>query len=103
MKPLLLALVLAYKMVVVATAYTPAECPNQYTATGTIPHIGTVAVDPSVIPYGTRMYIPGYGYGVAEDCGGEVKGVRIDAFMFDHSKAMEWGRHPVEVEVLKEE
>ncbi len=48
------------------------------TATGTTVRKGTVAVDPSVIPLGTRMYIPGYGYGVAEDTGGAVIGNIID-------------------------
>ena len=43
------------------------------TATGTYPRRGTIAVDPDVIPLGTKLYVPGYGYGVAEDTGGAVQ------------------------------
>lgn len=72
---------------VVATAYhsTDAGC-DTTTATGTQVRVGTVAVDPSMIPYGTRMYIVTndgeyiYGIAVAEDCGGAIKGNRIDLY-----------------------
>lgn len=70
---------------VYATYYTPASAgrpptdPNYgVTATGVLVTYGIVAVDPNVIPLGTRMYIPGYGYAVAADTGGAVKGYIID-------------------------
>ncbi|KKK82851.1 hypothetical protein LCGC14_2799260, partial [marine sediment metagenome] len=69
----------ARTMTVWATWYTAASAGGSgTTATGTTVHKGTVAVDPSVIPLGTRMYIPGYGYGVAEDTGGAIIGNIID-------------------------
>ncbi|MDO8611562.1 MAG: G5 domain-containing protein [Dehalococcoidia bacterium] len=61
-----------------ATWYTAASAGGGNTATGTVVRKGTVAVDPRVIPLGTQMYIPGYGYGVAEDTGGAVIGNIID-------------------------
>ena len=72
-------------MHVYATWYNPASAgkpPSSpgygMTATGVPVTMGIVAVDPSVLPYGTRMYIPGYGVGEAADCGGAVKGNIID-------------------------
>lgn len=66
-------------MTVWATWYTAASAGGYgYTATGTSVEKGTVAVDPSVIPLGTRLYVPGYGYAVAEDTGGAIVGNIID-------------------------
>ncbi len=66
-------------MTVWATWYTAESAGGiGITATGTTVQKGTVAVDPSVIPLGTQMYIPGYGYGVAEDTGGAILGNIID-------------------------
>lgn len=70
-----------------ATAYHNSDpgC-TIYTATGTLCRVGAIAVDPKVIPYGTRMYIVSndgkyiYGIAVAEDCGGSIKGDRIDLY-----------------------
>lgn len=62
------------------------------TATGTNVTPGrTIAVDPRVIPYGTKVYIEGYGWYVAEDCGGGVKGNHIDIAVNFHEEAMSMG------------
>ena len=62
------------------------------TATGTEVTAGrTVAVDPSVIPYGTAMYVEGYGFRVAEDCGGGVNGKHIDVAVDTHANAIAMG------------
>lgn len=84
-------------MVVQATGYTHTGNP---TATGTMPRRGTIAVDPSVIPLGTRLYVPGYGYGVAEDTGGAVNGRIIDLFFETRSEAINWGRRTVQIRIL---
>ncbi len=84
---------------VLATAYTHTDAGCDYvTATGTIVHIGTVAVDPRYIPYGTRMFIVTndgayiYGVATAEDCGGGIKGERIDLYFPTYRECMEFGR-----------
>ena len=62
------------------------------TATGTQVAAGrTIAVDPSVIPYGTEVYIEGYGWRIAEDCGGAVNGNHIDIAVSTHSRALSMG------------
>jgi 3D (Asp-Asp-Asp) domain-containing protein len=62
------------------------------TATGTQATVGrTVAVDPKVIPYGTQIYIEGYGWRTAEDCGGGVKNRQIDILVDTHSQALSLG------------
>lgn len=71
------------------------------TATGTKPHHGTIAVDPNVIPLGTKMYIPGYGEGVAEDTGGLIKGNIIDLYFDTEQEAIQWGRRNVTIYILK--
>jgi 3D (Asp-Asp-Asp) domain-containing protein len=73
-------------LTVVATAYTT----RGTTATGIPTGPGIVAVDPTVIPLGTRMTIPGYGEAVAADTGGAVKGLRIDLWVATAAEAAQW-------------
>ena len=82
-----------------ATAYThtDAGC-DMTTYTGTTVHKGTVAVDPRYIPYGTRMFIVSndgayvYGISVAEDCGGDIKGDRMDLYFPTFDECIQFGR-----------
>lgn len=67
------------------------------TATGIPVGWGVVAVDPNVIPLGTRMTIPGYGEGVAADTGGAVRGATIDVWFPTHAQALAWGRRTVTI------
>jgi len=91
----------------VATAYTQydAGC-DGITACQTPVKWGVVAVDPTVIPYGTRMFIVDqygdfvYGMGTAEDCGGAIQGNRLDLYMPSLSEAFSYGRRPVTVYFL---
>jgi 3D (Asp-Asp-Asp) domain-containing protein len=69
------------------------------TATGIPVGWGVVAVDPSVIPLGTRMYIPGYGEGVAADTGGAVHGRIIDLWFPTRAQALAWGRRTVTITI----
>jgi 3D (Asp-Asp-Asp) domain-containing protein len=86
----------------IATAYT-AGCIgcSGYTASGYRAGHGIVAVDPSVIPLGTRLYIPGYGFAIAGDTGGAIHGDRIDLGFDSLSDAMQFGRRPVKVYTLR--
>ena len=67
------------------------------TATGIQTSWGVVAVDPSVIPLGTRMTVPGYGEGVAADTGGAIKGLVIDLWFPTREQALAWGRRTVTI------
>lgn len=61
---------------------------------------GTIAADTKYYPFGTRMYIPGYGWGIVEDRGGAIKGPdRLDLFFDSHEDALRWGRRKVNVEI----
>ena len=81
-----------------ATAYThtDAGC-DLITATGSTVHVGTVAVEPRYIPYGTRMFIVAndgsyiYGISEAEDCGGAIKGDRVDLYFPTYAECMAFG------------
>lgn len=82
----------------VATAYTYT---GRNTASGVPPRVGGVAVDTSVIPMGTRMYVEGYGYAVALDRGSAIKGNKIDVFLETHAEARQWGVKRVKVYILE--
>jgi peptidoglycan DL-endopeptidase CwlO len=82
-------------LTVVATGYA---LPGK-TASGRSVGWGTVAVDPSVIPMGSRIAIPGYGMGVASDTGGAIVGARIDLWFPSVAQAREWGSRAVTVTV----
>ena len=69
------------------------------TATGIPTAPGVVAVDPSVIPLGTRLTIPGYGTGIAADTGGAVQGNTIDVWFPTMAQALAWGRRTVTVTI----
>jgi len=70
------------------------------TARGTTAKQGTVAADPKVFPFGTRLDIPGYGTGVVEDVGGSIKGRHIDVWFPTHEEAVLWGRRELDVKIL---
>ena len=80
-------------MTVLSTAYAL----RGTTATGIPVGPGIVAVDPTVIPLGTRMTIPGYGEGVAADTGGAIKGARIDVWVPTEAEASAWGVRTVTI------
>lgn len=86
------------------TAYTHT---GRRTSTGKWPKIGYVAVNPNVIPYGTKMYIPGYGYCTAQDTGAfrhEQDGTKnqIDIFLETEKECLKWGRkRSVTIYILK--
>lgn len=84
-----------------ATAYLPSDGNGSgITATGEVARRGIVAVDPDVIPLGTRVYIPGYGTAVAADTGGAICGNKIDLCMESYGEAINFGRRSVEVYIL---
>lgn len=89
-------------MLMVATAYT-AECAgcSGITAIGRRAGHGIVAVDPRVIPLGTRLFIPGYGVAVAGDTGGAIRGNRIDLGFDSQRDALLFGRREITVYQLK--
>lgn len=90
---------------VTATAYT-AYCNgcSGVTTTGinlkSNPDVKVIAVDPKVIPLGSKVWVEGYGYAVAGDTGGAIKGNKIDLFMPSKSKAYDFGRKKVRIKVL---
>lgn len=90
------------------TAYCPCiECSEGYgknTATGKVATEGrTVAVDPKKIPYGTKLEIEGVGVRVAEDCGGGIKGNKIDLYFDTHQEVLSFGRQTKKVTIMKGE
>ena len=90
------------EITMVATAYWPDPAwSSGYTATGARAQYGVVAVDPAVIPLGTHLYIPGYGFAVAADTGGAIVGHRIDLCYDTAWQANDWGVRTVDVFVVK--
>lgn len=93
------------ELTVQSTAYT-AYCNgcSGKTATGfdlrSNPNAKVIAVDPRVIPLGTKVWVEGYGYAVAADTGGAIKGNKIDVFFPDKSQAYKWGRKKVKIRIL---
>lgn len=89
------------RMRVVATGYSAAQPDlDDRTATGRLARHGVIAVDPRVIPMGTRVYVPGYGYAVAADTGGAIHGRRIDLCFDTVAEARSWGRRSVTIIAL---
>ncbi|MDO5038007.1 MAG: 3D domain-containing protein [Tissierellia bacterium] len=95
------------KILMKASAYDPSA--GSWTASGTRARVGAVAVDPRVIPLGTKLYIestdgfPTYGFATAEDTGGAIKGNRIDLFYNSNRQARQFGRRNVMVYILEDE
>ncbi len=89
-------------MAMIATAYT-ADCAgcSGVTAIGRRAGYGIVAVDPSVIPLGTHLYIPGYGSAIAGDTGGAIRGNRVDLGFNSYGAAMRFGRRAITVYRLR--
>ena len=85
------------KLVVDAVAY---HLPG-HTASGLPVGIGVIAVDPAVIPLGTRVFVPGYGPAVAADVGSAIRGAMIDLWMPSTAKANQWGRRSVTITVYR--
>jgi len=95
------------KITVTATAYT--DHSGQKTASGRLPQYGVIAVDPKVIPLGTRLYVEStddgkswqYGYCVAGDTGGAIKGNKIDLFFDTEKECLQFGRRSAIVYILE--
>ena len=64
------------------------------------PHAKIIAVDPRVIPLGTKVWVEGYGYAVAADTGGAIKGYKIDLHFATEAEANKWGRRTVQVKIF---
>lgn len=91
------------KVVMEATAFDPTvggSDPSACTASGLRAKYGVVAVDPDTIPLGTRLFIEGYGYAVAGDVGGAIKGNKIDLCFSTIKECYEFGRRSVVVYIL---
>jgi len=94
---------IAYKKMLncIATAYSN----HATTATGRMPvrnegGLSTIAVDPSVIPLGSKVFVEGYGYAIAADTGGAIKGNKIDIYLNSSSECNNWGRRSVNVLIV---
>ena len=94
----------AKELYVSATAYSHESSITGLTATGynikANPNMKLIAVDPSVIPLGTKEWVEGYGEAVAGDTGGAIKGHKIDVLMPSSAQAISWGRKTVKIVIL---
>jgi 3D (Asp-Asp-Asp) domain-containing protein len=94
----------AKELYVSATAYSHESSKTGLTATGynikANPNTKLIAVDPSVIPLGTKVWVEGYGEAIAGDTGGAIKGHKIDVLMPSSAQAISWGRKTVKVIIL---
>ncbi|MBL8047768.1 MAG: G5 domain-containing protein [Chthonomonas sp.] len=89
-------------MTMTATAYYPTDgSPQGLTASGIKAKYGVVAVDPRVIKLGTKVYVEGYGFAIAADTGGAIKGNKIDLCMHDRGAIYNFGRRKVRVHILR--
>ncbi len=90
------------QMRVVATAYSGAEpgAGGYSTATGRRAERGVIAVDPRVISLGAHVYVPGYGFAVAGDTGGMIKGAHVDLCFDSMSEVNDWGKRHIDIIVL---
>ncbi len=89
------------QLTVTATGYSSGDPGvGSRTATGARATYGVIAVDPSVIPLGTRVYVPGYGNAVAADTGGAIRGDKIDLCFDTRAEALAWGRRTVTITIL---
>ncbi|WP_160724109.1 3D domain-containing protein [Bacillus sp. USDA818B3_A] len=95
----------AAEFIVESTAYTPNESRSGITAAGynvrKNPNMKLIAVDPKVIPLGTKVWVEGYGEAIAGDTGGAIKGRKIDVLFPTVKQALQWGRKNVKVRILK--
>jgi len=85
-----------YELQVRAVAY----CLKGHTASGTHPEKGTIAVDPKIIPLGSKIYVPGYGWGKALDCGGGIKGRIIDIWYPSYQDCINWGSRKLAIIIV---
>lgn len=82
------------------TVQSTAYCLRGFTARGTQVRYGTVAVDPRIIPLGSKIYIPGYGWGQALDTGGAIRGNIIDIWLPSLGQCYQWGNRSVTITVF---
>ena len=71
------------------------------TASGTMARPGTIAADTKLYPFGTVIYVEGYGYGRVEDRGGAINGNHIDLYFRSHKQALEWGKRTVRAKIWR--
>ena len=76
-------------------------CLGGMTSRGVQTRVGVIAVDPNVIPYGSKIYVPGYGWGTALDTGGAIKGNVIDIWMPTYNQCIQWGVRDLTIKVVK--